>query len=63
MTSVKEIMVEMTTLDPLWPQDNSATTLENLPNSLLKGNFIGIDCHSTSTNPEGQSLGQSMVSS
>ena len=46
-------MLEMTDLASQLPKDNSATTLENLPNSLLQGNFIGIDIesHSSSTRP------------
>ena len=44
-------MVEMSDLASQLPKDNSATTLENLPNSLLQGNFIGIDYHSSSTKP------------
>ena len=34
------------------PKDNSGTSLENLPNTLLQGNFIGIDCPSTSEKPK-----------
>ena len=52
MTSIKSVMLAMTDLASQLPKDTSGTSLENLPNSLLQGNFIGIDCPSTSPKPK-----------
>ena len=51
MTSIKSVMLAMTDLPSQLPKDTSGTSLENLPNSLLQGNFTGIDYHSSSTKP------------
>ena len=52
MTSIQSVMLAMNDISFQLPKDNSGTSLENLPNSLLQGNFIGIDCPSTSEKPK-----------
>ena len=52
MTSIQSVMLEMNDITFQLPKDNSGTSLENLPNSLLQGNFMGIDCPSTSPKPK-----------
>ena len=51
MASNQSVMLPMGDIVLHLPKDNSGTSLENLPNTLLQGNFLGFDCPSTSEKP------------